>query len=76
MALVAHFLTAIHCSHIRSSFRYWDLVIMRKLKKILYTLGFRPKAGSIFHSPSLAIHHYFRDEEIRRQKDRFDRGYE
>jgi hypothetical protein len=28
---------------------------MRKFRGIIYRLGFRPKLGSIFHSPSLSL---------------------
>lgn len=40
---------------------------MRKVRGLVYKLGFRPKRGSIFFSPSLAFHYGLR--ELTKKKD-------
>lgn len=44
---------------------------MRKIRRLVYKLGFRPGINSIFRSPSLELHYAFKDEGdtvvIRRQ---------
>lgn len=40
---------------------------MRKVRGLIYKLGFRPKRGSIFFSPSLNLHYAFR--ELNKKKD-------
>jgi len=35
--------------------------IVRKIRKLVYRLGFRPKMGSVFYSPSLAIFYVHKD---------------
>lgn len=43
-----------------------------RLKKLIYQLGIRPKAGSIFYSPSLAWEYIFKDYNL---ADAFEEGY-
>lgn len=42
------------------------------LKKLIYRLGARPKAGSIFYSPSLAWQYAYKDYKL---ADAFEEGY-
>lgn len=48
---------------------------MRWLILLIYRVGFRPKAGNIFHRPSIAWHYFWEDEEKRREKDRRRNGW-
>jgi hypothetical protein len=34
--------------------------MMRGLRRMIYRLGFRPRGGSVFYSPSLSFIHSFR----------------
>lgn len=35
--------------------------IVRKIRKLIYRMGFRPKSGSIFCSPSMAVFYTYKD---------------
>lgn len=35
--------------------------IVRKIRRVIYRLGFRPKMGSIFCSPSLGMYYMHKD---------------
>lgn len=35
--------------------------IVRKIRKLIYRMGFHPKLGSIFFSPSMAMFYMYKD---------------
>lgn len=42
---------------------------MKRIRKLVYRLGFRPKPGSIFCSPSLTVYYSVKDSLKEREHD-------
>lgn len=52
----------------------YDYNMMRYIRKVVYRLGYRPKLGSIFHSPSLNLVYAFRDNWVKGLKQGNDQA--
>lgn len=43
---------------------------MRKVRRWIYSMGFRPRYGSVFYSPSLDLQHAMAEEKNISEEDR------